>query len=430
MTTPYPRDVFIVDGARTPILKARTLPGPFSAVDLAVQAGRELLARQNFAPTELQHVVIGCGSPNENEMNIARIIALRLGCGKAVPAWTVQRNCASGMQAIDCAAKDIALGRHELVLAGGTEAMSQSTLIWNREATLWFAKLSSAKTSLDKFKLFSEFRPRFLSPIVALLKGLTDPVAGLTMGQTAENLAERFNISRQQMDQFALTSNQRVAAAQVANHFKEMVSIIANDGRVIAADDGVRPDSSLEKLASLKPVFDKNFGQITAGNSSQVSDGAALVLLASERAVKQYQLPVLGVLKDCQWAALEPEYMGLGPVFAATPIMQRHNLTMADIDFWEINEAFAAQVLACLAAWEDKTFCQKAFGMNEPLGTLDQAKLNVDGGAIAIGHPVGASGARIVLHLLHVLARNNAKQGMAAICIGGGQGGAMLVERA
>ncbi|MDQ2995048.1 MAG: acetyl-CoA C-acetyltransferase [Pseudomonadota bacterium] len=429
MTTTYPRDVFIVDGARTPFLKARTQPGPFSAVDLAVQAGRELLARQPFEPSAFGEVIIGCGAPNENEANIARIIALRLGCGNAMPAFTVQRNCASGMQALDSAAKDIALGRHEMVLAGGTEAMSLAPLLWNREATTWFSKMSTARALADRLRLLTELRPRFLSPVIAILKGLTDPVVGVNMGQTAENLAERFHISREQMDEFSLTSHQRVLKAQAEQHLKEIVAMIANDGRVFNADDGVRADSTLAKLSTLQPFFDKKFGQITAGNSSQITDGAALLILASANAVQQYQLPVLGKLRDCQWAALEPEYMGLGPVFAATPILQRQKLDMNDIDYWEINEAFAAQVLACVAAWQDDAFCKAAFGTDKAIGTLDQAKLNVDGGAVALGHPVGASGARIVLHLLHVLERNNARRGMAAICIGGGQGGAMLVER-
>ena len=425
----YQREVFIVDGARSPFLKARGEPGPFSASDLAVNAGRELLARQPFSPTEFGEVIMGCVSPSENEANIARVIALRLGCGKAVPAWTVQRNCGSAMQALDSAAKDIAMGRHDLVLAGGTEAMSRAPLLWNRRATQWFAEFSAARSTTDKLSLLTKLRPSFLQPVISIMSGLTDPVVGVSMGQTAENLAARFGISREEMDQFSLHSHERVAKAQAAGFFPELVPIIANNGQLFNQDDGVRPDTTLEKLAKLKPFFDKKFGQITPGNSSQITDGASLLILASADAVKRYQLPVMGRLLDCQWGALEPEQMGLGPVFAATPIIKRHHLRLADIDYWEINEAFAAQVIACQRAWEDKEFCQQELGLSEALGKIDNDRLNVDGGAVAIGHPVGASGARIVLHLLNVLKRNDAKVGMAAICIGGGQGGAMLVER-
>lgn len=424
----YQRDVYIVDGCRTPFLKARGKPGPFSASDLAVYAGRSLLLNQPFSPTELDEVVVGCMVPSEDEANIARIIALRLGCGKAVPAYTVARNCGSGMQAIDSAAKEIALGQADLILAGGTEAMSRAPLLFNPSMVNWFAEWQSAKTTSAKMKTLLKVRPHFLSPIIALMRGLTDPLVGLNMGQTAENLAYRFGITREQMDAFAMRSHQRVAEGREKGHLQEVVPLYSEKGQVSDRDDGVRPDSSMEQLAKLKPFFDRKFGMVTAGNSSQVTDGAALLLLASKDAVKKYNLKVLGRIVDSNWAGLEPEEMGLGPVYATTPLLKRHNLTMADIDYWELNEAFSAQVLGCIAAWESDEYCKKHLGLDHALGKLDMERLNVDGGAVAMGHPVGASGARIVLHLLEVLKRNNAKRGMATICIGGGQGGAMLVE--
>ncbi len=424
----YLRNVYIIDGTRTPFLKARGEPGPFSASDLAVNAGRELLARLPFSPTEIGEVILGCVSPSDTEANIARIVALRLGCGKSVPAWTVQRNCASAMQALDSAALDIASGRHDIVLAGGTEAMSRAPLIWNQKATQWFAGLANARKPIDKLAKIAEFRFNFLNPIISILNGLTDPVVGISMRHTAENLAARFAITREEMDLFSLRSNERVAKAQAAGLFSEMIPMIGSNGKQYNYDDGVRPDTTIEKLKTLKPFFDKKFGQITPGNSSQITDGAALVVLASEEAVKRYNLPVMGRIVDCQWGALEPEQMGLGPVFAATPIIKRHQLTLDDIAYWEINEAFAAQVIACVRAWESEEFCQQELGLSKAFGKIDENRLNVDGGAVAMGHPVGASGARIVLHLLNVLKRNNAKTGMAAICIGGGQGGAMLIE--
>ncbi len=422
------RDVYIVDGARTPFLKARGKPGALSASDLAVNAGRELLARQPFAPTELGEVVLGCMMPSPDEANIARLVALRLGCGKGIPAWTVQRNCASGMQALDSAFKDVATGRHDLVLAGGTEAMSRAPLLFNNGMVNWLSGLWGAKTFGAKLKQVTEFRPGFLTPVIALLRGLTDPTVNLSMGQTAEILAYRFGLTREQMDAFAVQSHLRVAAAQSKNYFSDVTAAYTYSGESYTFDDGVRADSTIEKLSTLKPFFDKKFGAVTAANSSQVTDGAALLLLASKEAIQKYNLPVLAKIVDVEWAGLEPAEMGLGPVFAATALMKRYQMTKEDVDFWEINEAFAAQVLACLAAWEDDNFCREHLGLDKAFGAIDPSRLNVDGGAIALGHPVGASGARIVLRLANILKRENAQRGLASICIGGGQGGAMIIE--
>ncbi len=421
--------VFVVDGARTPFLKGRSAPGPFAASDLAVQAGRALLIRQPFAATDLDEVILGCASPSPDEVNIGRVVSLRLGCGQQVPAWTVMRNCASGMQAIDSAMANIRNGRSQLVLAGGVDALSRAPLLYNDVMVHWFARMMQARSLGQKIGMFSRLRPaQLLAPVIGLLKGLTDPVVGLLMGQTAENLAWRFAISRQQMDEFSVRSHQRAAAARAAGRFGEIVPLVDGKGQVYLDDDGVRPDSSLVGLAKLKPFFDRRYGRITPGNSSQITDGAAWLLLASQAAVEKWRLQPLGRISDSQWAGLDPAEMGLGPVHAATPILQRQQLGLADIDLWEINEAFAAQVLGCIAAWESDAWCREQIGLPAALGSLPGERLNVDGGAIAIGHPVGASGARIVLHLLHALRAAGARRGIAAICIGGGQGGAMLVE--
>ena len=427
--TAIPPKVYIVDGARTPFLKARTGPGPFSASDLAVRSGQVLLQRQTFAPTELDEVVLGCIGPSPDEVNIGRVVSLRLGCGDKVPAWTVQRNCASGMQAIDSAARSIITGRSDLVLAGGTEAMSRAPILWGPEMTTFLAEWMSAKTVTQRFKVLSALRPQFLKPVIALLRGLTDPVVGLSMGQTAEVLAKKFNITRTQMDEFAVQSHLRLASAQTERRLHEISPLIDSKGNVHEHDDGVRPDSAVAKLAKLKPVFDRHFGQVTAGNSAQITDGAAWVILASEQALKDHDLTPIGRIVDTEWGGLDPRQMGLGPVHASAPILERQGLKMSDIKFWEINEAFAAQVLACLAAFKDADYCRDELGTDGALGEIDMETLNVDGGAVALGHPVGTSGARIVLHLLNVLHEREAKRGIAAICIGGGQGGAMLVER-
>jgi acetyl-CoA C-acetyltransferase len=422
--------IHVIDCARTPFLKSRNRPGPFAASDLATDAGRVLLLRQPFAPTDLDEVILGCAAPSVDEVNIGRVVALRMGCGHRVPGWTVMRNCASGMQALDSAIDSMRVGRSHLVLAGGVDALSRAPLLFSDAMVAWLASFYAAKTAGRRAAVLAKFRPAYLAPVIGLMKGLTDPVVGLLMGQTAENLAYRFGISRREMDEFAAQSHARVLAAQREGRFaREIVPLYDRAGNVYAADDGVREDSTPENLAKLKPFFDRKYGNVTAGNSSQVTDGAAWLLLATDEAVRRFDLAPIGRIVDSQWAALDPAQMGLGPVYAATPLMQRHGLALGDVDGFEINEAFAAQVIACLRAWQDDAFCRDELGLRGALGAIDPSKLNPDGGAIALGHPVGASGTRIVLHLLETLKRTGGRSGIASICIGGGQGGAMLVER-
>ncbi len=428
MATTKDDSVYIVDGSRSPFLKARG-PGPFSAAELALAAARPLMLRQPFPAERLNEVILGCVNPAPDEANIARVVSLRLGAGAQTPAWTVQRNCASGLQAIDSARESILSGRADLVLAGGVETMSRAPLLWKPGLARWLADWRQARSWPAKLQTLTRLRWRDLAPDIALLKGLSDQTTGLSMGQTAEKIAARFGIDREQMDRYAMRSHQRLDAAAKAGLLDEIETVFDFRGRVFDHDDGVRPDSSLEKLARLKPVFDRRFGQVTAGNSAQITDGAAWVILANAAVVREFDLPLLGRIVDSQWAGLDPTEMGLGPVHAATPMLIRRQLGLADIDFWEINEAFAAQVLACLAAWKDAAWCREHFGLDSAMGEIDQDRLNVDGGGISLGHPVGASGARIVLHLLKILQRHNAQRGIATLCIGGGQGGAMLLER-
>jgi len=423
------RPVYIVDGLRTPFLKAREKAGPFRAADLAVAAGKALLARQPFAAEELDEVILGCIIPGPDEVNIARVVSLRLGCGKNVPAWTVQRNCGSGMQAIDSAAQNIAYGRADLILTGGTEAMSHAPVLLPPQTVELLGAWRQARSFGQRLQILSRLRPSHFNLVFGLLQGLTDPVVNLSMGQTAENLAKRFNISRERMDAYAMVSHQRLARAQDEGRLSEVEPLYNSDGTVYSMDDGVRRDTDMSRLAKLKPVFDRPFGLVTAGNSAQVTDGAALLILASGEAVQRYGLRVLGRVADCEWAGVEPRQMGLGPVHAMAPILLRRGLSAAAIDYWEINEAFAAQVLACLEAWQSAEYCNSELGLSQPFGAIPADRLNIDGGAVALGHPVGTSGARIVLHLLNVLASTGAQRGMAALCIGGGQGGAMLIEQ-
>lgn len=425
----YAKPVYLVDGNRTPFLKARGKPGPFKHADLGIYAARSLLLRMPFQPDEFDEVIFGSTMPGPDEANISRIVALRLGCGDRVPAYTVHRNCASGMQALDNAAMSIASGRSDLVLAGGIEAMSHAPLLFHPKMVAWLADWWAAKTVGKKFSVAKKFSPRMLAPVIALLKGLTDPVVGLNMGQTAEQIAWRFGITRAEMDQFALESHQKLHQAQEKGELDEVVPIYDAHGNVYELDDGVRPDSSLEKLAKLRPAFDKPYGLVTPGNSAQITDGAAALVLASESAVKKHNLPVLAKLITTEWAALTPAEMGLGPAHAIAPLLKSQRLKIADIDYWEINEAFAAQVLAVVAALKDKDYCKQQLGLRSAVGEIPADRLNIHGGGVSLGHPVGTSGARIVLHLARTLQQKNAKTGVASLCIGGGQGGAMLIER-
>ena len=427
------KPIYVVDGARSPFLKSKNRPGPFAASDLATQAGRALLSRQKFSPDQLDEVILGCAAPSVDEVNIGRVAALRMGTGQKVPGWTVMRNCASGMQALDSAINNILAGRSSLVLAGGVDALSRAPLLYGDRMVLWFSDMAATRSTGQRLAMFAKLPVKaLLAPVIGIMKGLTDPMVGLLMGQTAENVAHRFGITRGQMDEFSVRSHERVIRAQdqgtLAPGGGEVEAVYDRAGGTTGLDDGVRRDASVANLAKLKPFFDRKYGNVTPGNSSQITDGAAWMVLASQEAVDRHGLSPIGRILDSQWAGLDPAQMGLGPVHAATPILKRHKLGLDDVDYWEINEAFAAQVLGCLAAWKDEKYCREELGLDRALGALNEDKLNVDGGAIALGHPVGASGARIVLHLLKVLKRNNAKRGMASICIGGGLGGAMLVE--
>lgn len=421
------RPVYIVDGARTPFLKAKVGPGPFTPVDLAVQAGRPLLARQPFGEQAIDLVVLGCVNVIADEMNPARVAALRLGLGDDQVAFTVQINCGSGMQSIDTGFRYIRDGTHDIILAGGAEALSHTPLVLREDAVEWYAQIAQADGTLERAKLLGKVRPDFFKPVVGLERGLTDPISTLNMGQTAEILAYRFGITREAADEYAVSSHQRLARAH-SEGWLEIEPAIARDGSVFDHDDGVRPDTNMDSLAKLKPAFERPHGKVTPGNASQITDGASWVVLASEAAVEAHDLTPLARIVDSAWSALDPAVMGLGPVLCATALLRRCDMTREDVGLWEINEAFAAQVLACLEAWKDPAFCRDVLGLDEAFGAIDRDRLNVDGGAIAVGHPVGTSGNRIVQHLANAMQRLEKDRGIATECIGGGQGGAMMLE--
>lgn len=392
-------------------------------------AGQALALRQGAAMDAVEEVILGCGAPTSEAPNTARVAALRMGLGEDVPAYSVQRNCGSGMQSLDNAVQQIASGRNEVMLAGGTDALSHAPLELSEDTAAWLGRLRKAKGAGERLSVAAEFRPAMAQPVVSLEKGLTDDVVKLGMGETAEVIAHEWGITRKQADAYAARSHHRLARAQRKGWLdQELRPVFSRDGEVFDHDDGVRPDTDVDQLAKLSPAFEKPHGQVTPGNSSQVTDGACWTLLASEDAVKKLGVEPLGYIEDVEWAALDPARMGLGPVLSATPILKRNQLTLDDLSIWEINEAFAAQVLACLAAWEDDDFCRERLGLEAALGRIDPDRLNVDGGAVALGHPVGASGTRIALHALYALNRTGGKRAIATECIGGGQGGAMLLS--
>jgi acetyl-CoA C-acetyltransferase len=311
-----------------------------------VQCGRPLLLRQPFPPTAFDQVILGCVNVIADEMNPARVAALRLGMGDAMTAFTVQINCGSGMQSIDTAYRYIQEGISDLILAGGAESLSHAPLVFRKSAVEWYASLFGARDLAARLRAFLSVRPSFFKPVIGLERGLTDPVVELNMGQTAEILAHDFHISRHDADAYAAESQQRLAHAHKEKYFEgELEPAFGRDGRLFDYDDGERPDTTVETLAKLRPAFERPWGKVTAGNSSQITDGASWVILASEDAVKKHDLKPRARIVDSAWGALDPSIMGLGPVLSSTKLLRRHNLALDAIELWEINEAFAAQVL-------------------------------------------------------------------------------------
>jgi acetyl-CoA acetyltransferase family protein len=422
--------LYIVDGARTPFCKMGTALADTDAVELGRTAAAAVLARTGLDPAQIDEVIFGCVGQPADAANAARVIALRAGVPDHVPAITVHRNCASGFEALTQAAEKIAAGRGDIFLIGGTESMSRYPLLYNDRATRKYGELAKAKTPAQKLGGLLKFRAADFAPRVTLQLGLTDPVAGLNMGQTAELLARDWHISRDDQDQFALRSHQRAAAAR-GKLAEEKWPVYPRGGKkpaAIAEDNGVRENQTMEALGKLRPVFEKRGGTVTAGNASQITDGAVALLVMSEAGLKRTGLTPLGRLVDYAYAGCEPQRMGLGPVYAIAKVEQRSGLRLRDADLIEINEAFAAQVIACCAASESAEFARKHLGREDALGEIPVEKLNVNGGGIALGHPVGATGARLVLTSLKELRRRKSRRALVSLCVGGGQGGALWLE--
>jgi acetyl-CoA acetyltransferase family protein len=420
---------WIIAGVRTPFARAGGVLARTPAYELGRIAISELMARENLEPSRLGHVVFGnCAQPAE-AANIARVAALRAGVPERIPGVSVHRNCASGMEAVADASYRIAAGDARLVLAGGMESMSQIPLLFRQEYADWLNRFMRAKTPLAKLSAAGQFRMRMLTPRIALAEGLTDLVCGLNMGETAEVLAREFRIRREMQDEFALSSHQRAVAARPQLR-EEIVPVFpAPDYAPVLDDIGPREGQTIEALAKLKPYFDRRNGTVTVGNACGVTDGACALLIGDEVTARSWSTPPLGRIRAFAFVGLSPRRMGLGPVYAMSDALRKAELEMSDIELFEINEAFAAQVLACLEAAKSDEFARTELGRGKALGEIPRDRLNVNGGAIALGHPVGVSGARLLLTLLMEMRRRGLRRGMASLCVGGGQGAAFIVER-
>lgn len=424
------RSVAIVSGVRTPFAKAGMDLAPLSAVDLGVLAAKEAIAQAEILASAIDHVIIGNVAQPANAANISRVIALYAGVPKNVPAVTVQRNCASGLESISLGAVQIATGQADVCLVGGTESMSNIPILFQDKLKDVFFRFAFAKTPAQKIGALTKLKLASLKPVIGLEEGLRDPVSGLNMGETAENLARDFHISREEQDRFALASHQKAVAAREKLK-EEIVPAFVPPAfkKPVDVDVGPRDGQTMEQLAKLRPYFDRRHGTVTVGNACPVTDGAAMLILMSEEKARAEGRPILGLIRSIEFSGCEPSRMGIGPAFASPMALDSAGLELRQMDLVEINEAFAAQVIACQKAFASDDFAQKHLGRNQAVGEIDPAKLNVNGGAVALGHPVGTSGTRLVLTALKELKRRNQQFALTTMCIGGGQGGACIIER-
>jgi acetyl-CoA C-acetyltransferase/acetyl-CoA acyltransferase len=401
------------------------------ADDLCVYLVREILARTGIEPEEINDVIIGNVAQPSHAANIARVIALKAGIPKEVPGYTVARNCASGMQSITDAAERLQSEKDAVFLVGGTESMSNIPFLFSDEMKKFFIRLKKAKSFTQKLGALFSFRFRYLNPQIAVTQGLTDPVSGLIMGETAEVLAREFHIPREQQDEFALMSHERaVAAAEKGILQEEIVPVPETPGSddLITQDKGPRENQSMEALAKLKPYFDRENGTVTVGNSCPVTDGAAALIVMSEKNARDRGIEPLGYLRDYAYASLDPARMGLGPVYSTAKLVGNGRAKMEDFERIELNEAFAAQVIANEIAFPSEEFAREHLNRDKPVGELKRDIMNVNGGAVALGHPVGMTGSRLVITLLKELRRSSMNTGLATLCVGGGQGAALFLE--
>ena len=427
------RDVFIVDGVRTPFVQAGTVFKDMHPVELGSIALKRLVEKTELDVDLVDEVIIGnVGNPSDS-VNISRIIALRSSFPLKTSAYTVHRNCASALESITSGYTKIKSGAMDVVVAGGVESMSYMPLLFTREFQRIFSEFAFAKTLKKKLRALKGLRWKHLKPRIALMEGLTDPLEGLHMGETAELLACRFEISRKQQDEFTMSSYKKAIQSIKSGRLQEEIAptLISPEMKEYVEKDQIREGQTLEKLEKLRPYFDRQNGTVTAGNSCPISDGAAMVLLMSREKAQALGYKPLVKIRSYAFKGLDPKYMGLGPAYSIPLALKlAGGLSINDIGLLEINEAFAAQVLACLKAFVSQKFTDGTLGLEKPVGEVDPARLNVNGGSLALGHPVGATGTRMVLTLVKEMEKTDTQFGLASLCIGGGQGGAIICEKA
>lgn len=441
-----PRDVVLVDGVRTPFAKSGTKLKKVHPAELGKTALKQLIAQTNLDVNVVDEVIVGNTGNPVDSVNIARVVALNAGVPLKTSAYTVHRNCASALESISNGFEKIKSGTMDVVLAGGTESMSQMPTLMPPKFQDIFEKLFAAKGPKQAlpllWKLFKADVKQIKAllggnmrdehfPLISVMLGLTDPFVGINMGQTAEILAKEWGLSREEQDQFALRSHKLAAKASADGRFRlETTPIyLAPDYKEIVMDDiGPRENQTMEALGKLRPFFDKATGSITAGNSCPITDGAAMVLLMSREKAEALGHKPIATVRSYAFAGCEPERMGLGPVYSTPVALKRAGLSMKDIGLVELNEAFAAQVMSCQKAFDSDTFAKEKLGLSSKVGEVRDEVLNVNGGAIALGHPVGATGARLVITLAKEMKRRNTQFGLATLCIGGGQGGSLILE--
>jgi acetyl-CoA acyltransferase len=425
------KEIVVIDGLRTPYAKAGTAFKDVPAVDLGAAVIKEVIARTGLERERIDEVIVGNAGMPAEAANIARVIALRAGIPERIPAYSVQRNCASGMQAVASAYTQIISGMSSVVVVGGVESMSNYSFYIKKKLRDVLTSVQRSKTLAGRIRAVSTLRPKDFIPVIGLTEGLTDPISGLIMGETAEVLVRDFAITRREQDEYALESHHRWTIANEAGKFKNEIFpfYVPPNFEAITEDIGPRKNQTMEALEKLKPYFDKKFGTITAGNSSPITDGAAAAIIMSADQARDMGYTPLGRIRAVTFVGFDPTRMGISPLYATHKVLKLAGMTMKDIELIELNEAFAAQIIAVERAAASKEYFARNLPGQEPLGEFRRDIMNVNGGAIALGHPVGSSGLRIIITLLKEMERRGLATGLATLCIGGGQGGAMVVER-
>jgi len=426
----YTPRVAVVRGLRTPFAKSGTHYAHLSALDLGKLVVAELVQRSGIDPNTIQEVVFGNVIPSVKAPNIAREIILGTGLPRKLPGFTVSKACASSNQAITSAADMIFRGYADIVVAGGSESLSDIPILFSKNFAEALVSSSKQKSVGGKLGSFRKIRPKDLAPDAP---AIAESTTGLTMGESAEKMAKENGITREAQDKFALQSHHRAAEATASGRFKdEVMTVLVPPGfdDIVETDNLIRGDSTLEAMAKLRPVFDRKFGTITAANSSPLTDGAAAVILMSEDKAKELGIKPIGFIKSYAYAATDPfDQLLQGPVFALPVALERAKIGLKDIGVIEMHEAFAAQVLSNIQWIGSKKIAQERLGRSEPVGEIDPEKINLTGGSIALGHPFGATGSRIVTTVCNELQRTGQQYGLVTVCAAGGIGVAMVLER-